>query len=319
MRWVGFPEITGRQKVYRLLKARVKLHKDGLWSREYQLYVLDLILLTMSMYRAYLLFSLTVFSVLALTQASAQSSNFRYYDSLFNEVVSVDFDKAQLYLNKQKKLCKTKLDKADYWLNSMMLNYKLNQFSKAREDGALALKYISQKEEERYGTYLKLQALIDWKEGNFTRSNQRLLNAIKNKDVKDPIVRSHLYNVVLNNFVSLEDFDSALIISNKVDLELNTKAPSKRTQSKKHKKLLQSNMLSKGSIYYYIAAYDSALYYYQKAYELNPTDPVWSINCELSIADVLTVKGDYEKAGKYYRSLVKKLEAQSLGINLAHT
>ena len=180
------------------------------------------------MYRAYLLLSLTVLFVLSLSHVSAQSSNFRYYDSLFNEVVPVDLEKAELYLNKQKNLCKTKFDKADYWLNSMMFHYKLNQLSKAREDGAVALKYITKKEEERYATYLKLQALIDWKDGNFTRSNQRLLDAIKNRDVNDPIVRSHLYNVVLNNFVSLEDFDSALIISNKLDVELNTKASSKR-------------------------------------------------------------------------------------------
>ncbi|MFK7783757.1 MAG: LuxR C-terminal-related transcriptional regulator [Crocinitomicaceae bacterium] len=270
------------------------------------------------MFRAYLLFSLTALFVFSITHSSAQNSRFHEYDSLFHEVILVDFDKAASYLEQQKKAYKTKSDKADYWLNSMMLNYKLNEFSAAREDGSVAQKYFSKKDEARYGTYLKLESLIDWKEGNFTRANQRLLNAMDKGELKEPIARAHLYNIVLSNFISAEDYDSALMMANRVDAELERNVSLKETRSGKYKRLLQTNLLSKGSIHYYISAYDSALYYYQQAHELDPDDPVWSINCQMSIADVLTLKGDYDKASDYYVDILKKLEAQSPGINLAH-
>ncbi len=269
------------------------------------------------MFRVHL-FVFIVFFVFSATDSSAQTSKFYHYDSLFHEVILVDFDMAASYLEKQKKFYKTKSDKADYWLNSMMLNYKLNELSKAREDGIIAQKYFSKKDESRYGTYLKLRSLIDWKEGHFTRANQRLLNAMNKGGLKDPIARAHLYNIVLNNFISLEDYDSALMMSHRVDVELNRDRSFKENPPRKYRRLRQTNLLSKGTIHYYISAYDSALYYYQKAYEFDPNDPVWSINCQMSIADVLSLKGDYEKADEYYVEILKKLEAQSPGVNLAH-
>jgi len=271
------------------------------------------------MFRAYLLFSFTALFVFSVTHSAAQSSKFDKYDSLFHEVILVDFDQAESYLEKQKKVLKTKSDKADYWLNSMMLNYKLNEFSKAREAGSVAQRYFSKKDEARYGTYLKLQSLIDWKEGNFTKANQRLLKAMNKGELKEPIARAHLYNIVLNNFISSEDYDSALIMARRVDAELDRNVSQKENPSGKYKRLQQTNLLSKGTIYYYTSVYDSALYHYQQAYDLDPEDPVWSINCQMSIADVLTLKGDYEKAEEYYIEILKKLEKQSPGINLAHT
>jgi len=270
------------------------------------------------MFRVFHLFLLITLFVFSARQSSAQALSFHYYDSLFHDVILVDLDKAESYLEKQKKCNKTKSEKADYWLNSMMLNYKLNKFSLALEDGSTAQKYFSKKDESKYGTYLKLRSLIDWKEGHFTRANQRLLNALNKGELKDPVARAHFYNLVLNNFISLEDYDSALMMASKVDAELDRDPSLKENPLGKYKRLRQTNLLSKGTVHYYVSAYDSALYYYQLAYELAPDDPVWSISCQMNIADVLNLKGDYDKAGEYYVEILEKLEAQSPGVNLAH-
>lgn len=280
--------------------------------------MIDLKSLTICM-RSLYSFSLIVLLSFSISKVSAQKSKFHHYDSLFHEVILVDFDQAATYLEEQKKYHKTKSDKVDYWLNSMMLNYKLNEFSTALEDGRMAQKYLSKSDEARYGTYLKLRSLIDWKKGNFHQANQRILNAMDKGELKQPIARAHLSNIVLNNFISLEEYDSALMMANRVTRELNKKnISSKGKRTDQHKKLYQTNLLSVGNIYYYTSVYDSALYYYQKAYDFNQEDPVWSVHCLISIADVLTLKGDYEKSGTYYEKILKILENQSPGISLAH-
>lgn len=268
--------------------------------------------------RTHHFFSLIVLLALSMSTVSAQTSKFRHYDSLFHEVILVDFDQAATYLEEQKKYYKTKSDKVDYWLNSMMLNYKRSELSKALEDGRTAQKYLSKSDEARYGTYLKLRSLIDWKKGNFHQANQRILNAMDKGELKQPIARAHLSNIVLNNFISLEEYDSALMMANRVTRELNKNIPSREKRTGKYKKLCQTNLLSTGTIYYYTSVYDSALYYYQKAYDFDPEDPVWSVSCLMNIADVLTLKGDYEKSGEYYVKILKILESQSPEIRLAH-
>ena len=112
-----------------------------------------------------------IFLSVILSSAYSQSAKFHLYDSLFNETVSFDLEKAQFYLSEQRKHYSTKLEKVDYWLNSMMFNYKQNQFDAALKDGVMAEKYLKDVDQRRAGTYVKLQSLIKWKQGDFVGAN----------------------------------------------------------------------------------------------------------------------------------------------------
>lgn len=259
-----------------------------------------------------------VFFSVIVSSAYAQSAKFHQYDSLFNDIVSFDIEKAQFYLKEQRKYCSTKLEKVDYWLNSMMLNYKQNQFDAAMKDGRMAENYLENVDDRRSMTYVKLQSLIKWKQGDFVGANQLLLKPLKENTITESTVRAHLYNLILNNYLSLEEYDSALVVARTVNWELNQTNALKEKHSPHYKNLYQTNLLSIGNIYYFTTVYDSALFYYQKAYTFDSSDPVWSINCLLGIADVLTLKGDYEKSGEYYVQIIENLESRPEGITLTH-
>ena len=259
-----------------------------------------------------------VFLSVIVSSAYAQSAKFHQYDSLFNEIVSFDIDKAQFYLKEQREYCSTKLEKVDYWLNSMMLNYKQNKFDAALKDGRMAENYLGNVDDRRSMTYVKLQSLIKWKQGDFVGANQLLFKPLKENSITESTVRAHLYNLILNNYLSLEEYDSALVVARTVNWELNQTNALKEKHSIHYKNLYQTNLLSTGNIYYFTTVYDSALFYYQKAYTFDSSDPVWSINCLLGIADVLTLKGDYEKAGEYYVQIIESLEGRPEGITLTH-
>lgn len=259
-----------------------------------------------------------IFLSVILSSAYSQSAKFHLYDSLFNETVSFDLEKAQFYLNEQRKHYSTKLEKADYWLNSMMFNYKQNQFDAALKDGRTAEKYLKNVDQRRAGSYVKLQSLIKWKQGDFVGANQFLFKSLNENGITESTVRAHLYNLILNNYLSLEEYDSALVVARTVNKELNKKNALKEKDSKHYKDLYQTNLLSIGNIYYYTTVYDSALFYYQTAYAFDSSDPVWSLNCLMGIADVLTVKGDYGKAEGYYVEILESVKGRPKGISLTH-
>jgi tetratricopeptide (TPR) repeat protein len=261
---------------------------------------------------------LSIFMMLMLSSSYAQTNKFHHYDSLFNESLSFDLEKADSYLRKQRKYYSTRTEKIDFWLNSMMLNYKRNQFEAALKDGKTAEKYLRKSDDRRAGTYLKIQSLIKWKQGDYHGANQLLKQGLKEGDIEGTIVRTHLNNLIINNYLSLEEYDSALVVARTVLIELNGENTLKDRESTGYKNLYQTNLLCLGNIFYFQSAHDSSLYYYQEAYRFDSSDPVWATNCLLGIADVLTLKGDYEKAEKHYVEILKSLENQPKGVSLAH-
>ncbi len=256
--------------------------------------------------------------ILTVHFSSAQSEKFHLYDSLFNETISFDQDKAASYLKKQRNYCTLKWEKADYWLNSMMLNYRRNAFDAALNDGRKAEKFIEKGNDRRSGSHVKLLSLIKWKQGDFEGANRLLFDKLEGESMKSVIVRAHLYNLIINNYLSLEKYDSALVMARTNHRELTLSNSLKENKTKGFRNLYQTNLLSIGNIYYYTAVYDSSLFYYQQAYAFDSSDPVWSVNCLMGIADVPTLKGDYEKSGKCYVEIIENLESRTEGYLLAH-
>ncbi|MFT5859319.1 MAG: tetratricopeptide (TPR) repeat protein [Flavobacteriaceae bacterium] len=247
-------------------------------------------------------------------------SKFEQEDRLFIQEVNRNMEQARKHLDRQSTLMKSSENKADYWLNSLMYYYKNNVLDSVSFAMKNARKFIQPIDDNRWATYYRFKSLTRWKMGDYGQANQILFDVIYRNKVKSELAKAHLYNTVLANYISLEEYDSARYVTAQVDELLLSENAVKEKESEGYKKLYQLNVMSIGNIMYYTAQYDSSLFYYRRAYDFarKNTDETMQTQCLGLIADVLTVKGDYEKAKNYYYRVIALFEKQPKGIGLAH-
>lgn len=239
----------------------------------------------------YLLFLFTVLTI----QASGQAEFKKFYN-LFNDTIADDLDLAGEYLVGQKKYAKTKVNLADYHINSYLYYSKQAKLDLAMSALDSALLYVSKEDKMRMFEVHNFKALLYYKLNQFDKSFMYSDSLLKSNNFDSVQYLARLISNKGNALIAQEEYNKTI---NLVSSFLDEKQIDSITY---FSELYDLNQLV-GNSYYYLSNFDSAIHWYIKSANL-PIDKVKKGRLFGSIAQIYTANRDADNAIDYYTKAI---------------
>lgn len=247
-------------------------------------------------------------SVVAFAQQS-----FEVLDTLFRTHINSDLNLAEKYFREQQKVIQTDEHRADFCFNA----YAFYKKKERKEEALTALlkskQYIKSADLERWVTYYRLRAKRYYEDEQFERSNKLLLDFIKRSKKLDNYSAASLYNMVANNYVSLNDYNKAIAAGKKIEELL------RKHRSERYDHLNMINYIFLGNTFQAKVDYDSAFFYYDRASSfIEKTDNLSLAQLQNSMAVTLCLSGDTAKAITYYKQAIATFVPAGQKVQVVH-